>query len=51
MTHMRPEPDKRVQASSPVWAAYAACGWALLFAAVHAYWACGGIFGCRRADP
>ena len=29
----------------PVWPAYAACGWMVLFAAVHLYWAAGGTLG------
>ncbi|GHO46558.1 hypothetical protein [Ktedonospora formicarum] len=27
------------------WSGYAACAWALLFAAAHVYWACGGNIG------
>jgi hypothetical protein len=43
--HVRPEANKQRKISYPRWAAYAACGWALLFAAIHAYWALGGSLG------
>ena len=32
----------------PGWAAYAACAWALAFAAIHLYWALGGAVGLPK---
>lgn len=34
-----------------VWAAYGACGWAFLFAALSFYWALGGIAGIDAVSP
>lgn len=32
----------------PEWASYATCGWALVFAVVHLYWALGGTVGLPK---
>lgn len=52
MTQRRPESGKHMQTFSPLLcAAYSACGWTLLFAAVHLYWALGGTFGLPPGKP
>lgn len=40
-----------VQARSATWAAYAACTWALVFAAQSFYWAAGGTIGLNTLGP
>ena len=49
--HQETVRENAVGSRRKAWAAYAACGWAFLFAAPSFYWAAGGTVGIGTLDP